>query len=379
MASSPRRCRRPGAPAPRPARCGPARAPPPARARAPASRCWRAAPARRSWTARARAASRARAGWSRPGRSCRTCSRLTYAARRGDGDADQQKAAEGESGHGSQLLLRGGSACSQPYPEPGATTAPPPAMLCRCGAIGVASSSSGARPTRTTSPASPRWSPTTCCCRSSRSRWSRCSSPAGCSRSEDVAALGARRPAAALPRRRRDDAERRRCARLQESSTTVGHRRRSSPRSGSRRSFWGALDTAFCRIYHRDAASWVRQKLFGLGMLGRRPAVLRRHRRRCRRCRRCCVTRHRRPAVRPLRRARRWSTAITLARRLVIMFVALCAIYCTRPERAGPVALRLAGRRSARRSAIGVVDYGFPLYLAQRRDAAGLARRSCSC
>ena len=26
-----------------------------------------------------------------------------------------------------------------------------------------------------------RWSPTTCCCRSSRSRWSRCSSPAGCS------------------------------------------------------------------------------------------------------------------------------------------------------------------------------------------------------
>src|SRR6476620_3357803 len=29
-------------------------------------------------------------------------------------------------------------------------------------------------------------------------------------------------------------------------------------------SFWGALDTAFCRIYHRACRSWVRQKLFGL-------------------------------------------------------------------------------------------------------------------
>ena len=31
-------------------------------------------------------------------------------------------------------------------------------------------------------------------------------------------------------------------------------------------SFWGALDTAFCRIYHRPCRSWVRQKLFALGM-----------------------------------------------------------------------------------------------------------------
>ena len=33
-------------------------------------------------------------------------------------------------------------------------------------------------------------------------------------------------------------------------------------------SFWGALDTAFCRIYGVPCRSWVRQKLFGLGMLG---------------------------------------------------------------------------------------------------------------
>jgi uncharacterized BrkB/YihY/UPF0761 family membrane protein len=32
-------------------------------------------------------------------------------------------------------------------------------------------------------------------------------------------------------------------------------------------SFWGALDTAFCRIYSLPCRSWVRQKLFGLGML----------------------------------------------------------------------------------------------------------------
>src|SRR5215211_1433228 len=32
-------------------------------------------------------------------------------------------------------------------------------------------------------------------------------------------------------------------------------------------SFWGSLDTAFCRIYHRGCRTWVRQKLFALGML----------------------------------------------------------------------------------------------------------------
>src|SRR5215207_5517066 len=31
-------------------------------------------------------------------------------------------------------------------------------------------------------------------------------------------------------------------------------------------SFRGALDTAFCRINHRECRSWVRQKLFELGM-----------------------------------------------------------------------------------------------------------------
>src|SRR3712207_8607106 len=32
-------------------------------------------------------------------------------------------------------------------------------------------------------------------------------------------------------------------------------------------SFWGALDTAFCRIYHCRCRSWVEQKRFALVML----------------------------------------------------------------------------------------------------------------
>src|SRR3954453_16632596 len=32
-------------------------------------------------------------------------------------------------------------------------------------------------------------------------------------------------------------------------------------------SFWGALDTAFCRIYHVRCRSWVEQKRFALAML----------------------------------------------------------------------------------------------------------------
>ena len=54
--------------------------------------------------------------------------------------------------------------------------------------------------------------------------------------------------------------------RLQQSSTTVGIVALvSSLWVGA--SFWGALDTAFCRIYHLPCRSWVRQKLFGFGML----------------------------------------------------------------------------------------------------------------
>ena len=54
--------------------------------------------------------------------------------------------------------------------------------------------------------------------------------------------------------------------RVQESSTTVGILAVIAAVWFSS-SFWGALDTAFCHIYHRECRSWVRQKLFALGML----------------------------------------------------------------------------------------------------------------
>src|SRR5215218_1752032 len=54
--------------------------------------------------------------------------------------------------------------------------------------------------------------------------------------------------------------------RVRESSTTVGIVAIVAAAWFSS-SFWGALDTAFCRIYHRDCRSWVRQKVFALGML----------------------------------------------------------------------------------------------------------------
>src|ERR671916_2959834 len=54
--------------------------------------------------------------------------------------------------------------------------------------------------------------------------------------------------------------------RVRESSTTVGIIAVIAAVWFSS-SFWGALDTAFCRIYHRECRSWVRQKLFALGML----------------------------------------------------------------------------------------------------------------
>ena len=74
------------------------------------------------------------------------------------------------------------------------------------------------------------------------------------------AGLGAARPPAAVPQRRREHADTA-IHRLQETSTTVGILAIVAA-IWFASSFWGALDTAFCQIYHRDCRSWVRQKLF---------------------------------------------------------------------------------------------------------------------
>jgi YihY family inner membrane protein len=55
-------------------------------------------------------------------------------------------------------------------------------------------------------------------------------------------------------------------ARIQENSTTIG----IAAFLGSLwigASFWGAMDTAFCRIYHVECRGWVEQKRFSFAML----------------------------------------------------------------------------------------------------------------
>ena len=125
-------------------------------------------------------------------------------------------------------------------------------------------------------------------------------------------------------------------------------------------SFWGALDTAFCRIYHVECRSWLRQKRFALAMLavvllfmaatvavptlqsilvsgaGRLPLGL--------------------ADVPGL------VFAITLLAGLGLLFVTLSIIYWTVPNEPVPWGAVWPGALAAT-LAIGLVDYAFPAYL----------------
>jgi membrane protein len=133
-------------------------------------------------------------------------------------------------------------------------------------------------------------------------------------------------------------------------------------------SFWGSLDTAFCRIYELPCRSWVRQKLFGLGMLGLvllffAATVLV-------------------PAMQSLLAAgtkdlpfglsgRDTLWTISLVAGLVINFIALATIYRTVPNTPVPWHGVWPGAFGAT-VAIGIVDYGFPIYLTNVSAFAGL-------
>jgi YihY family inner membrane protein len=147
--------------------------------------------------------------------------------------------------------------------------------------------------------------------------------------------------------------------RVQESSTTVGIVAVIAAVWFSS-SFWGALDTAFCRIYHRECRSWVRQKLFALGMLAvvlaffvasvTIPTV------------QGIVARGSRDLPFGLGDARTTVYYVTLAGGLVTLFAILCLIYWRVPR--GPIPWRCVWPGALVASfAIGVVDYAFPLYL----------------
>jgi membrane protein len=125
-------------------------------------------------------------------------------------------------------------------------------------------------------------------------------------------------------------------------------------------SFWGAIDTAFCRIYHVQCRSWVEQKRFALAMLvvvllfmAATVAV---------------------PTAQSLLVAgtgdlpfglsdtRGLVYAISLAAGLLLLFSILCVIYWTVPNRLMPWRGIWPGAAFAT-VAIGVVDYAFPAYL----------------
>jgi membrane protein len=127
-------------------------------------------------------------------------------------------------------------------------------------------------------------------------------------------------------------------------------------------SFWGALDTAFCRIYHVRCRSWVEQKRFALAMLvvvllfmAATVAV---------------------PTVQSilvsgsndlplgLSKVKNLVYWVTLAAGLLLLFAILSVVYWTVPNRLVPWRAIWPGAASAT-AAIGVIDYAFPLYLSQ--------------
>jgi membrane protein len=147
--------------------------------------------------------------------------------------------------------------------------------------------------------------------------------------------------------------------RLRDASTTVGIVALvSSLWIGA--SFWGALDTAFCRIYHLPCRSWVRQKLFGLGMLAVVLVFI---------AATVAV-----PTVQSiaLSNARDLPFGLAdgrdvvyfggIAVGLLVLFGALCITYAAVPKGAIPWTCVWPGALLAT-LAIGIVDSTFPLYL----------------
>ena len=147
--------------------------------------------------------------------------------------------------------------------------------------------------------------------------------------------------------------------RLQQSSTTTGILAIVAA-IWFASSFWGALDTAFCRIYHRPCRSWIRQKLFALGMFS---VVLL-----------FVVASVAVPALQSLIATGASDLPfglsdvgnlvywVTLALGVVVLFGALCLTYQLVPRGTIPWRCVWPGALGAT-VAMGIVDYGFPLYL----------------
>jgi YihY family inner membrane protein len=125
-------------------------------------------------------------------------------------------------------------------------------------------------------------------------------------------------------------------------------------------SFWGALDTAFCRIYHVECRGWLRQKGFALVMLVVVLAFF--------------LATIAVPTLQSiliegasrlpfgLAHVGGLVFAATLAAGLLLLFAILCLIYWTVPNEPMPWAAVWPGALGATVS-ISLVDYAFPFYL----------------
>ena len=147
-------------------------------------------------------------------------------------------------------------------------------------------------------------------------------------------------------------------------------------------SFWGALDTAFCRIYHMKCRTWLEQKRFALGMLVvvlafmaatvliptaqsiiaatiAVPAL------------QSILVQGAKQLPFGLNHVRGLVFTLTLAAGLVLVFAILCLIYRAVPN--GPVPWRAIWPGAALATlAIGLVDYAFPFYLSRVSSFAKL-------
>jgi YihY family inner membrane protein len=127
-------------------------------------------------------------------------------------------------------------------------------------------------------------------------------------------------------------------------------------------SFWGALDTAFCRIYHVRCRSWLEQKRFSVVML---LVVLL-----------FMATTVLVPTAQSLlvsgaedlpfglSEVRGLLYAATLGATLFILFGILCVIYWAVPNRLVPWRAVWPGALSAT-VAVALIDWAFPAYLTQ--------------
>jgi YihY family inner membrane protein len=127
-------------------------------------------------------------------------------------------------------------------------------------------------------------------------------------------------------------------------------------------SFWGALDTAFCRIYAVECRSWLEQKRFALAMLVVAllfslativvPTL------------QSVVTSGAENLPFGLSDTPGLLFTVTLAAGLVLLFGSLCAIYWAVPNR--PMTWHgIWPGATAATLAISIVDYAFPFYLAR--------------